>query len=308
MREAGVKKRVDVRRMFLGLQQEMILKLKRTREHVRHTGTVGTATELCWLGMLETYLPKRYQAAKAMVLDSRGECSDQIDIVIFDRQYSPFLLHQEGVTYVPAESVYAVIEVKQQLARTTVLAAGDKAASVRRLHRTSARIPHAGGVYEPRGLFRILGGLVTLDGPAGGGLGKEFPEWLGRLEEEMRVDVGCVLNEAGFEIQYGEIPNPKHDPRAMMRSPRGAEAPLATPPKAAIRNKFETDKRQDPKPEMQNGNVQNGEDVKPVIKASGKEEALIFFFLSLLERLQGLATAPAIMFGEYMKALGGGRG
>ena len=93
-----------------------------------------------------------------------------------------------------------------------------------------------------------------------------------------------------------------------MRSPRGAEAPLATPPKAAIRNNFETDKRQNPKPEIQNGNAQNGEDVKPVIKASGKEEALIFFFLSLLERLQGLATAPAIMFGEYMKAWWEGRG
>jgi hypothetical protein len=30
----------------------------------------------------------------------------------------------------------------------------------------------------------------------------------------------------------------------------------------------------------------------------------VSFFLSLLERLQGLATAPAMMFGEYKKALG----
>ena len=28
---------------------------------------------------------------RAFVIDSRGECSDQIDIIIYDRQYSPFL-------------------------------------------------------------------------------------------------------------------------------------------------------------------------------------------------------------------------
>jgi hypothetical protein len=40
-----------------------------------------------------------------------------------------------------------------------------------------------------------------------------------------------------------------------------------------------------------------------VIKTSGQEEALIFFFLSLLERLQGLATVPAIKFDAYVSAL-----
>ena len=60
-----------------------------------------------------------------------------------------------------------------------------------------------------------------------------------------------------------------------------------------------------------NGNVQNTETdggTGPVIKMSGREEALVSFFLSLLERLQGLATAPAMMFGEYKKALGGDEG
>lgn len=63
--------------------------------------------------MLETYLPKRYQAAKAHVVDSLGNFSQQIDVVIFDRQYSPFIFTYENETIIPAESVYAVFEAKQ---------------------------------------------------------------------------------------------------------------------------------------------------------------------------------------------------
>ena len=37
---------------------------------------------------------------------------------------------------------------------------------------------------------------------------------------------------------------------------------------------------------------------------SGRDNALIFFFLKLLSRLQQLATAPAIRFEEYLKAMG----
>ena len=63
--------------------------------------------------MLDTYLPKRYQAAKAHVVDSLGNFSQQIDVVVFDRQYSPFIFTYENETIIPAESVYAVFEAKQ---------------------------------------------------------------------------------------------------------------------------------------------------------------------------------------------------
>jgi hypothetical protein len=339
------KRRVDLRGMFLGLQEKMILTLRMAKENVWHKTIVGDATELCWLEMLETYLPRRYQAAKAVVLDSRGQTSDQIDIVIFDRQYSPFLFESKGVTYVPAESVYCVIEVKQLLARTTLMEAGWKAASVRGLHRTSAPIPHAGGVYKARELFTILGGFVALDGPPEGGLGRGFADLIEGLTKETRVDLGCVLRAAAFEIEYqtdkSEIRNAKSETngetgKRLNSKPEGnAETEkseiLSTKSetkgkrtneeirntcqtderdnvKSEIRNaksetNGETGKRLNPKPEMQNANDSNKGDVKPVIKTSGREEALIFFFLSLLERLQGLATVPAMMFGEYKRAL-----
>ena len=112
--------------------------------------TKGDASEGVWLDLLHRYLPKRYQAAKAHVVDSAGTFSEQIDVVVFDRQYSPFIFEFEGQTVIPAESVYGVFEAKQTINADLVKYAQGKVESVRRLHRTSLPIPHAGGMYDAK--------------------------------------------------------------------------------------------------------------------------------------------------------------
>ena len=97
-------KKVDLHKIFMGLQEQMIAALSTNREAIRHPTAKGTATELQWLKMLVNYLPKRYCADNAFVLDSDGNLSEQIDIVVYDRQYSPFLFNQDGTKYVPAEN------------------------------------------------------------------------------------------------------------------------------------------------------------------------------------------------------------
>ena len=47
----------------------------------------------------------RYQAATAHIVDSLGAFGQQIDVVVFDRQYSPFVFKYQGQTLIPAESV-----------------------------------------------------------------------------------------------------------------------------------------------------------------------------------------------------------
>lgn len=193
--------KVELRTIFLGLQEQMTVQLRANKKNVQHPGTKGEVTELCWLDMLQGYLPKRYQAEKAFVLDSRGQISEQIDIVIFDRQYSPFLFRQEGVIYIPAESVYAVIEVKQTCNKGNVEYAGKKAASVRRLHRTHAPIHHAGGVIkETKEPFKIGAGLVTLDSGWSPPFGDSFEAVLKKQPLEKAVDFGCVLGCGAFSV------------------------------------------------------------------------------------------------------------
>ena len=103
--------------------------------------------------MLAQYLPKRYRVASAHVVDSIGNFSDQIDAVVFDRQYSPFIFTYANQLIVPTESVYAVFEAKQTADANLVKYAQDKVASVRSLHRTSLPIPHAGGVETGNGFL-----------------------------------------------------------------------------------------------------------------------------------------------------------
>jgi len=120
-------------KLLAGLHHEIERRLSTARQSFAHPGTKGSASEHVWLELLQTYLPERYQAQTAFVVDSKGSFSDQIDIVIFDRQYSPFIFKYEGQLIIPAESVYAVFEAKQAIDATQVQYAQAKVASVRRI-------------------------------------------------------------------------------------------------------------------------------------------------------------------------------
>lgn len=184
--------------LLSGLHDDIQSRLSIARKSFAHPGTKGDASEGVWLELLQTYLPKRYQAEKAHVVDSNGKFSDQIDVLVFDRQYSPFIFRYEGQLIVPAESVYAVFEAKQTIDAGLVEYAQAKVASVRSLHRTSLPIPHAGGTYPARPLPHIIGGLLTLESEWNPPLGQPLADALARGGEEGRLDLGCVAAHGVF--------------------------------------------------------------------------------------------------------------
>jgi hypothetical protein len=184
--------------LLASLHEDIQQKLEIARKSFGHPGVKGDASEGVWLTLLQTYLPKRYQAARAHVVDSRGAFSQQMDVVVFDRQYSPFIFKYDEQIIVPAESVYAVFEAKQTANAELVAYAQDKVASVRRLHRTSLAIPHAGGTYPPKQLFPILGGLLTFESEWSPALGPSFDRALKNGNAEGQLDLGCVAAHGHF--------------------------------------------------------------------------------------------------------------
>jgi hypothetical protein len=152
--------------------------------------------------MLETHLPKRYCVNKAFVVDAEGGLSQEIDIVIYDRQYTPILYNHSGQIFIPAESVYAVLEVKQSFNKYNFEYAGAKAASVRKLKRTSAVIPHAGGRYEPRALTPIFGGILAYKCDWTPPFGDSFAEALKERAADERLDFGCAISSGAFDVEY----------------------------------------------------------------------------------------------------------
>lgn len=184
--------------LLSSLHDDIQQRLATVRKTMSHPGTKGDASENVWISLLDTYLPKRYQAAKAHVVDSLGNFSQQIDVVVFDRQYSPFIFTYEDQLIIPAESVYAVFEAKQTADAALVSYAQEKVASVRRLHRTSLPIPYAKGVYPAKPLIPILGGLLTFESDWRPPLGPSLEKALATDLDDGRLDIGCVASHGHF--------------------------------------------------------------------------------------------------------------
>ena len=108
-------KKVNLQGLFEGLQNQMISQLNTNREFITHPGSKGDSLENAWIEWLRTYLPSRYCVDKAIVIDSDGNTSHQIDIVIYDNMYTPFIFSQNDFHYIPAEGVYAIFEVKPDI-------------------------------------------------------------------------------------------------------------------------------------------------------------------------------------------------
>jgi hypothetical protein len=183
--------------LLAGLHDDIEQRLAIARKSFNHPGTKGNASENVWLQLLQTYLPRRYQAETAHVVDSNGAFSDQIDIVVFDRQYSPFIFHFEGQIIIPAESVYAAFEAKQAINANEVEYAQKKVSSVRCLYRTSLPIPYAGGTYPPKPLPHIFGGLLTFESDWKPALGQPLIDALAS-ETDNRLDLGCIAAHGTF--------------------------------------------------------------------------------------------------------------
>jgi hypothetical protein len=184
--------------LFEALQDGLRADLQGNRKVLVHPTRKGDATELRWRSMLVDHLPSRYDGARATIVDAEGQLSDEIDLVIFDRQYTPKLFNRDGALYLPSESVYAVIEIKQDLTKENIEYASQKIASVRRLRRTSVKIRHAGGKYRPVRPARIVGAVVALVSGWRPAFGPPFQTSLARLPDVGRIDLGCALSDGAF--------------------------------------------------------------------------------------------------------------
>ncbi|MEH6505989.1 MAG: DUF6602 domain-containing protein [Sulfitobacter litoralis] len=193
-----------LRSAFMGVQEELVLKLKLASSSIGHAPTIGSVNEDHWITVFRTYLPKRYEVATGFVIDSRGARSDQIDLVIYDKHFTPTLLDQQSHRYIPAEAVYAVFEAKPHFDKDYLKYAGEKAASVRKLHRTSVSIAHAGGKYAPKKPFPILAGIVAARASWADGLGKSFSGNL-PTSGNNELNCGCALDHGAFDDFDGNV-------------------------------------------------------------------------------------------------------
>ena len=138
----------------------MRLKLSSKIDEIYHPTAKGDESELNWIGLLRAYLPERYTVDSGFVVDHKGNISEQIDIIVYDRHFTPFIFRGENVVYIPAEGVYAVFEVKPHFDKKYYNYAIKKLKSVKVLKRTSAVFTHVQG-KSTKELHNIIGGILT---------------------------------------------------------------------------------------------------------------------------------------------------
>lgn len=182
--------------------QEIQQELVRARK-LAHPTDKGDASEAVWLSVLSRYLPRRYEARKGHVVDSQGKFSDQIDLIIHDRQYSPFVFRFKDTDIVPAESVYAVFEAKQDIAAEHIAYAQRKILTVRQLHRTSLPVQTIDGLKEPKPQHHIIGGILTLGSTWTPPMGDALLSHLQQDIDGGRLDIGCIADAGWFTFRGG---------------------------------------------------------------------------------------------------------
>lgn len=263
-------KMVDLKELFHGLQEQMQTSLDVNRKYIGHPGSKGDATEQRWIDFLRTYLPDRYKVDKAIVIDSTGNVSEQMDVVIYDAIYTPFIFKQDGFMYIPAESVYAVFEVKQDV-KGHIEYAAQKVESVRKLKRTSIGMVASGKPATARQLTKIIGGILTTTSSYSGN--DTVRTQLKKLKGLQTLDLGCLCDTGSFYVDYNET------------EPEGI----------APTNNIEDNRKYIEQ-------VYASREVKE-IKFSDKDVSLFTFFLQLVNYLKFIGTVPAIDINAYLKAI-----
>ncbi len=188
---------------FVAAQEVLRKQLELSKTSIAHGGVMGDVNEKHFISVLRSYLPRRYQISTAIILDSDGNTSDQIDVVVYDEQYTPTLLDQQDHRFVPAEAVYAVFEVKPVINKVYLEYAADKAASVRRLKRTSIEIHHAGGVFPAKPLFPIVSGIVASNVGWKNALGDTFLRTYRQLKGNRSIDSALSVSGSYFDTYDG---------------------------------------------------------------------------------------------------------
>ncbi len=80
-----------------------------------HPPTTGGYREAVWKGLFEQIIPRKFCIDQGIfIIDSDGRISDEVDLVIFDEQYTPYIFNYGKIKFIPVEAVAVVIQCKSR--------------------------------------------------------------------------------------------------------------------------------------------------------------------------------------------------
>ena len=144
---------------------------------IPHPTGNGDNSEGSWKKFLKEILPGKYGVDKG-----------------YDALYSPFVfISNTGEKFIPAEAIYAIVEVKPNIDKENIEYANEKIQSVKELKRSSRGMTCAGRRTEKRSLTHILGIILATNMDI-----VNDKTIIKHLENNQNIDLGCAINGYSF--------------------------------------------------------------------------------------------------------------
>jgi hypothetical protein len=194
---------MDIVNIFDEVAGQMRSDLKKARTVLQHPGLKGASIEETIRTFLREYLPKSLDISTGTAIDSTGNYSRQLDVIISDAFKTPIFYRSGQNRVIPIECIYAVIEVKTYLGTRELNDAFENMRSVRRLQK-KAYVKPSGDIIWKSNLYGREWDIIptnyfvfTFDSSDL----KKLAAFLDQLHQEAslpewsRIDTICVLDK-----------------------------------------------------------------------------------------------------------------
>ena len=110
----------DIKENYLKMERELVTQLNYNVGN--HPTTVGSNREEIWADFFRRIVPKKFNIARSVfIIDSKRNVSKEVDIAIYDDQYTPYIFNYGLIKFIPVEAVTAVVQCKSQKLNSEIL-------------------------------------------------------------------------------------------------------------------------------------------------------------------------------------------
>ena len=192
---------MDLKEIFNEVSSQMKSDFVKAQKSLTHSGLKGDANEETVKKFLRQYLPKTLDITTGTIVDSEGNQSRQLDIIICDSANTPIFFQSGETRVIPIECAYAVIEVKAYLDKAELEKSFKNMLSVKELKK-KAYFDQKGVIVTTQTLYGrewncwpIQHFVFAFDSPGLGSVLDNLNGYQNKNEIHKRIDSICILEK-----------------------------------------------------------------------------------------------------------------
>lgn len=199
---------MDLENVFRSINKKMLIDFDEISSEIVHRGAKGKVREIEIVKeYLDKYSPRNVGLANGEIISVDGRVSAETDIILFEKNSSPYLVIKEGYQVFPIECVYGVIEVKSFLDRKQLQDSFDKINYIKEMPKLAFE-PQRGPIVQSTTIydkewsyFPTLGFIIAFDSIDLKTLRAHHMELTASCPPEHRIDSIWVLKK-GMLVNY----------------------------------------------------------------------------------------------------------